>query len=82
MKEKIYWDRLAELEIYPDYISVDGDYVLVKINWGDWKHDHARLDLVMEANFTVMLVDVKITESDGSDCYSALHIYKMRGGDE
>ena len=82
MKEKIYWDRLAELEIYPDYISVDGDYVLVKINWGDWKHDHARLDLVMEANFTVILVDVKITESDGSDCYSALHIYKSRGGDE
>ena len=82
MKEKIYWDRLAELEIYPDYISVDGDYVLVKINWGDWKHDHARLDLVMEANFTVMLVDVKITESDGSDCYSALHIYKMRGENE
>jgi hypothetical protein len=45
------------------------------IEWGDWKHDHRYLDYVM-ATLGFSVYKVNITEEDGSDCYSALHLYR------
>lgn len=46
----------------------------ISISWGDWKHDHARLNYLMkEIGFT--LLEEIVTEEDGSDSYSATHRY-------
>lgn len=56
--------------------SPDKGMVRVDINWGDWKHEHARVDwLVRELGGTCEKVEV--TEENGSDCYSASHYYRF-----
>jgi len=56
---------------------VNADYSLntiyIDIDWGDWKHDHLRCDMIME-NEGFRLINTKIGESDG-DCYNATHTY-------
>ena len=48
--------------------------IAVSISWGDWKHDHlwAR-DLMSYLGYTE--IGNKVTEEDGSDCYSAVHYF-------
>lgn len=49
--------------------------ICVEIRWGDWKHDHLFCDYILQGmGFT--LVNVDETETDGSDCYSALRYYR------
>lgn len=50
--------------------------IAVHVIWGDWKHDHGYLDAVMARN-GFKLLGKKITEENGSDCYSATHIYRI-----
>lgn len=54
----------------------------IEINWGDWKHDHLHLKWLMEEHFSNKLeyVGEKVTEEDGSDCYSAIHYFKIKRG--
>lgn len=48
--------------------------VAVKIEWGDWKHSHRACDMLLtEAGFEK--VGEKLTEENGSDCYSSIHYY-------
>ena len=47
---------------------------VVEIEWGDWKHDHWRADMVVE-ELGGCVMNVITTEDDGSDCYSAVHYY-------
>lgn len=62
-KKKMYY------EIWSEY-----DTIHIEIEWGDWKHDHLRLDYIMkELGYTK--IDEYITEEDGSDCYSSEHVY-------
>ena len=61
----------GEVDVYPD-----GE-VTVLIEWGDWKHDHLRLKQIMEQN-GFSQTDERLTEEDGSDCYSAEHIYMKK----
>lgn len=55
----------------------------IEIQWGDWKHDHWYADCLVEDFFKTkpevykVLSTKNITEEDGSDCYSATHIYKI-----
>ena len=51
--------------------------IAVQVNWGDWKHDHGYLDAVMAQN-GFKLLGKRTTEEDGSDCYSAIHVYKYK----
>ena len=51
--------------------------VHVEVEWGDWKHDHLRLKQIMEQN-GFSQTDERLTEEDGSDCYSAEHIYMKK----
>ena len=47
---------------------------VVSISWGDWKHEHlwAR-DLMSYLGYVE--IGNKVTEEDGSDCYSAEHYF-------
>jgi len=59
----------GEVDIYPN-----GE-ISILIEWGDWKHEHGYLRYLMQKNgFTE--TDEKVTEEDGSDCYSAIHTFK------
>jgi hypothetical protein len=50
--------------------------IAVEVIWGDWKHEHGRLDWLVEQNFSNLRSIIKqTTEEDGSDCYSAVHYY-------
>mgnify|MGYP003290254182 CR=1 FL=1 len=54
----------------------------ITIHNGDWKHDHWRCDYLVEEfakrnDIAFIQEDVVVTEDNGSDCYSATHIYKI-----
>jgi hypothetical protein len=68
---------LRENEFYDYELDFDTDLenvVYIEINWGDWKHDHLRLRLIME-KYSFLCAGEVVTEEDGSDCYSAVHTY-------
>lgn len=71
---KIVQDILNNDHLYADVYAYDEIGICVDISWGDWKHEHLRCDYLMKLHgYTFVCSDV--TESDGSDCYSATHIY-------
>ena len=55
-------------------IDETDDFIIVHILWGDWKHEHAYCDYLMEKK-GYKLVREKVTEQNGSDCYSSAHLY-------
>lgn len=57
-------------EVYRDRFF----YACVEISWGDWKHEHLRCDYLMK-QIGYSLHHVDETETDGSDCYSAIRYY-------
>ena len=48
--------------------------VNVSISWGDWKHEHMWCKILMEY-IGFREIGEMLTEEDGSDCYSATHIF-------
>lgn len=58
-----------------DYCIYDGK-VKVYVDWGDWKHDHLFLDYIMKNNGYRLKSEV-VTEEDGSDCYSSIHLFEI-----
>ena len=54
--------------------------IRISISWGDWKHDHMWLDNLM-SYIGYEEFNTIVTEENGSDCYSADHIY-VRKDDE
>ena len=57
-----------------------GLIIKAEINWGDWKHDHLYYSHLVEEwakenGFLILSPDgvEKVTEEDGSDCYSGIH---------
>lgn len=48
--------------------------VVVRIHWGDWKHEHLRAKWVMES-LGAIFVRTEETETNGTDCYSADHYF-------
>ncbi len=51
------------------------DTYSVTVEWGDWKHDHARLDLLFREVLGLYLIAKDVTEEDDSDTFSAVHKY-------
>ena len=68
-------DYLKENEIFGEVAECDNQLV-ISIEWGDWKHDHKRVDYLM-AKKNFLCVEEEITEEDGSDCYSSNHYYEQ-----
>lgn len=48
--------------------------LVVSISWGDWKHDHLWARDLM-AYLGYVEIGNKVTEENGSDCYSAEHYF-------
>ena len=46
----------------------------ISVSWGDWKHDHGWLDSLMNYLGYEAFNEI-VTEENGSDCYSADHIF-------
>lgn len=72
--EKIY-NLMKENRLFGDIIEETENKIAIEISWGDWKHDHLRLDWLIEENFDLKRIETETTEEDGSDCYSAIHYY-------
>ena len=68
------YQYLKEKDLYYEIYETE-DGFLISVEWGDWKHDHSYLEHLM-GELDYILVDKKITNSDGSDCYSADHYYQ------
>ena len=47
----------------------------VEIHWGDWKHDHMRAKYLIDKMGEWKAIASMETETDGSDCYSAIHYF-------
>jgi hypothetical protein len=72
IREKLYANEMY----YDAYQNGIGE-IEIYVSWGDWKHDHLALDLFMKENFNLDCDRNETTESDGSDCYSSVHYYKV-----
>ena len=65
-----------ENECYYEYnICANDGTIVVYVEWGDWKHDHAFLNYIMRENH-YRCIDEVVTEENGSDTYSATHVFK------
>jgi hypothetical protein len=54
----------------------DRNMIGVEVIWGDWKHEHLKLDWLMEENFPDLRRKYAVTtEDNGTDNYSAIHYY-------
>lgn len=71
---RIAQNVLKNSSIYADVYPYNDIAICVDISWGDWKHDHMRCDYLMKLH-GYTYVGCEVTESDGSDCYSATHLY-------
>lgn len=65
---------LKEGHISGDVTTNNDKSIEILVEWGDWKHEHTYLKYLMNKNGFVQ-VSEKITEENGSDCYSARHTY-------
>ena len=59
-----------------DIIDFDDEGCDILIEWGDWKHDHIYLKYVMQEH-GYNQVDERVTQEDGSDCYSSVHSFTI-----
>lgn len=70
-----------EAGIYGDVWAKDNNTVAVDVEWGDWKHEHIRLDndvwmaFAFSDDCSIKEFYSVTTEEDGSDTYSATHYY-------
>lgn len=77
MEKKIY-ELMHEHHIMGELVDYceQKKMVAVEVIWGDWKHEHGRLDWLIGKTFpNLRSIHTTTTEEDGSDCYSAIHYY-------
>lgn len=74
MKEINKVNELLKKENLYGYVYDELSMIAIEIEWGDWKHEHARLDWIMKENGYTKMFN-RITEEDGSDTYSAIHYF-------
>ena len=77
--EKIMSDNFIAGEIIDNSVENEKfSYICVLVENGDWKHSHRLLDYLVENELKPICVDSIITDDDGSDTYSAKHIYRFK----
>ena len=71
--EAIEWhqEMYYEMDMYASNLEL-----IIIVDWGDWKHDHAALDQIAKEATHPVEISENVTEEDGSDTYSAEHCYK------
>lgn len=75
---KRIYEVARENNLWIDDVWERNGVLFIEVERGDWKHEHARLDLLMDANFNVRARTQEVTEEDGSDTYSAIHKYILK----
>ncbi len=74
-------DYLKSNNIYIDEFYFENNELFGEITWGDWKHEHHRADWYVKQFFAEHDIEVRheqwTTDSDGADCYSARHIWRL-----
>lgn len=82
---KELYDYLKDKKIFIDEFNFKNNEIHGEINHGDWKHEHAYANLCINKFMNDRNIFVEheswTTESDGSDCYSAKHIWKLFSSD-
>ena len=76
--EKKICELIKENNIMGEIVeeSEERKMLAVEVIWGDWKHEHGRLDWLVGENFSdLRSIHTQTTEEDGTDCYSAIHYY-------
>ena len=70
----LIYDFLYQNGVYAEVWNENEAAIGVGISWGDWKHEHlwAR-DLMSYLGYVE--IGSRVTEEDGSDCYSADHYF-------
>ena len=68
------YQHLQSKGLYCDIYETEDGFI-ISVEWGDWKHDHRYLEHIM-GELDYILIGKKITNEDGSDCYSADHYYQ------
>ena len=71
---KYFDDNRLCVHVYP--YGMDMPVVVAEVRWGDWKHEHLRLKLLME-KIGAPLIKTDVTEEDGSDTYCADHYFMV-----
>ena len=65
---------MSENNLFGEIVEYSNNKVAVEIFWGDWKHEHLRLEWLVRENIPELKhIEAVTTEEDGSDCYSAVH---------
>ena len=82
-----FYNYLANQKDFYEVWPSEDDTICVDISWGDWKHDHLRLDLIAnnffkEKGYDILNMNTEVTDEDGSDTYSATHSYRIRKHEE
>jgi len=77
--QKMIENRGGRAEVYPYNPIYDIPAVTVSISWGDWKHDHGFVKWLCKEHGG-LLISSTVTEEDGSDCYSAEHLFVFCDG--
>ena len=76
--EKKIYELMTENHIMGEVVDYNDQMrmIAVEVRWGDWKHEHLRLDWLMRESYPdLRSICQTTTEDDGSDCYSAIHYY-------
>lgn len=78
---KELYDHLKEKKIYIDEFTFKDNIISGEINTGDWKHEHLYAVYTIANFFGDRGIHVEhdqwTTDSDGSDCYSAKHVWRL-----
>ena len=66
---------LNENGVWADvYSQMEGNIIVVSIDWGDWRHQHLWAKSLM-SYLGYGELGCEVTEENGSDCYSAVHYF-------
>ena len=81
----LYTDATAH-GVWTDWYIDSNNMIAFDITWGDWKHDHMRLDWIVtewcwDNGYEVEYSDTVVTDEDGSDTYSGTHYYRIGKAD-
>ena len=72
--EKYLSDNGVYVDSLNEFIARGLKVVDLRIEWGDWKREHAWCEQLMRY-IGYARIDFIVTEENGSDCYSAIHRY-------
>ena len=73
--QKIFDDDELNFEFF---IASKSREIEVRVERGDWKHDHGHLDYIMEKNGYMKLGEHHFGEDTGDDSYSSTHVYLQK----